>query len=245
MLTLGVLLLGSIVTAEDAHVLMRVDATKLTISQSEWAEKGSVRIPRLFSSLRDAHWTNNQSAKVEVHPEVDYWLVRWKKRPDSAASIELFFDCEVMWGETVSAVSQAGDGTLTLRADQAHTHGELLRYEPQSHKNTVGYWVNADDYAHWNVTIDQPFVFNVGVLQGCGKDQGGSIAAVQVERDGEIVSSLEFKVEETGHFQNFVWRSIGELEITEPGEYQISLRARMIAHKACMDARQLHLSPKR
>ena len=44
---------------------------------------------------------------------------------------------------------QATDGSITLMAEHADVHGVMLRYEPLPHKHTLGFWVNPNDWAHW------------------------------------------------------------------------------------------------
>jgi len=99
-------------------------------------------------------------------------------------------------------------GFILLRASEARVAGEKLLYETPPAKDTLGFWVNADDHAWWEVTLDEPARYRVGVLQGCGTGQGGSTVAVSA---GD--SRLEFVVEETGHFQRFIPRAVGELSL--------------------------------
>src|SRR5262249_42076447 len=110
--------------------------------------------------------------------------------------------------------SQAKDGTIAMPARTAEVHGVMLRFEPLPHKNTLGYWVNKDDWASWEFTVATPGTFTVEVLQGCGKGQGGSEVEVTV---GEQV--LKFTVEDTGHFQNFKARDIGTVTIDRAGRH--------------------------
>ncbi|MGH7223308.1 MAG: sulfatase, partial [Gemmataceae bacterium] len=42
---------------------------------------------------------------------------------------------------------QSKDGTVTLPAKTAEVHGIQLRYEPLPHKNTLGFWTRAGDWA--------------------------------------------------------------------------------------------------
>jgi arylsulfatase A-like enzyme len=69
---------------------------------------------------------------------------------------------------------QAKDGTITLPARTAQVHGIQLRYEPLPHKETLGFWTRAEDWASWEFMLTRPGRFTVEVLQGCGKGQGGS-----------------------------------------------------------------------
>ena len=126
--------------------------------------------------------------------------------------------------------------TVTLHARDATTHGEMLRYEPEPHKDTLGYWTNVNDWAAWPVEVKRAGTFEVHVLQGCGAGQGGSEVQVSLGDD-----SLTFIVEDTGHFQNFRWRDIGTLTIDKPGTYPLEVRPVKLASRAVMDLRQVRL----
>jgi arylsulfatase A len=114
----------------------------------------------------------------------------------------------------------------------------MLRYEPLPHKTTLGYWVNATDWASFEFTVAQPGMFTVEVLQGCGKGQGGSEVEVAV---GEQV--LKFTVEDTGHFQNFKARDIGTVKIDKAGRHTLTIKPTKKAAAAVMDVRQVTLKP--
>ena len=100
------------------------------------------------------------------------------------------------------------NGWFRLLARDATVAGEKLCYEPQPEKDTLGYWVNAADRAWWDFRLDEPGRYRVTVLQGCGAGQGGSTVELNTG-----LSGLEFTVEETGHFQRFVPRAVGTLDL--------------------------------
>ncbi len=136
------------------------------------------------------------------------------------------------------AVTQAEDDSITCHARDATVHGTKLQYEPKRHKDTLGYWVNPTDWASWDFRVHQPRTFGVEILQGCGARAGGSEVTLTI---GE--QSLRFVVEETGHFQNFVPRIIGSIEITRAGDYRLSVRPIRKAKGAVMDLRRVRLVP--
>jgi acetyl esterase/lipase len=133
-------------------------------------------------------------------------------------------------------VTAAADGSVTLAAHDAVTHGEMLRYEPQPHKNTIGYWTRPEDWCEWHFYSEHPGRFELHILQGCGTGQGGSKVAASL---GE--QQVSFTVEDTGHFQNFKDRAVGTVNITAPGVYTLKLRALSKAAKAVMDVREVRL----
>ena len=133
---------------------------------------------------------------------------------------------------------QAKDGSIVMHARTAEVHGTMLRYEPLPHKTTLGYWINATDWASFEFTVTQPGQFTVEVLQGCGKGQGGSDVEVAV---GD--QKLKFTVEDTGHFQNFKAREIGTVTLDKTGRYTLTVKPLKKAAAAVMDLRQVTLKP--
>lgn len=129
-------------------------------------------------------------------------------------------------------------GEVVLPAHGAIVHGEKLRYEPQPHKNTVGYWQNEKDWCEWKLSLPKPMSYHVYILQGCGKGHGGSRVNV-IAGDRQ----LEFEVEDTGHFQNFLERQIGTLEFGSSKNQSIKLVPVNKAKGAVMDVRQVRLVP--
>lgn len=130
------------------------------------------------------------------------------------------------------------DGVIECHARDATIHGVKVRYEPQPHKNTVGYWANPRDRVGWWFQLKKPGPYTVEILQGCGKGQGGSEVTLSV--DGQ---PLQFTVEDTGHFQNFVARKIGHVRLDKPGWCLIEVRPDRKAGVAVMDLRRVRLIP--
>ena len=135
-------------------------------------------------------------------------------------------------------ITQDESGTVTLLARDATTHSVMLRYEPLTNKNCLGYWINPSDWAEWEFTVTQPGAFEVEVWQGCGKGQGGSDAEVEV--GGE---KFDFVVEETGHFQNFAPRHLGQVNLRKPETHSLAIRAMRKQAGAVMDVQQIRLAP--
>jgi hypothetical protein len=145
---------------------------------------------------------------------------------------------EAMDGANPKRLSQAAQspgvaGLVQLNARDAQVTGEKLRYEEPPQKDTLGFWVNPADYAEWDCTVPQAGRYAVEVLQGCVK--GGSLVDVKV---GE--QSVRFTVEDTGHFQRFVPRRIGVLELPA-GKTVVSVKPFEKKGGAVMDLRRVTL----
>lgn len=217
---------------------------KLLILPEELTDGGSVTIPRICGSLREIRWGSSGEhgePAPSLQPETAEWIVRWQGVPAGAQAIELEFDQEPRLPSELEPVTASGDGSLMLHAYQAVTRGEKLRYEPQTFKNTVGYWTVPTDTASWQLRIDEPGEFNVGILQGCGAGHGGSRAELRLQLEDRSAAALEFEVVETGHFQNFQWRHLGRMAVSQPGVYTLKITPLKIKQGALMDVRVIHL----
>ena len=84
-----------------------------------------------------------------------------------------------------------------------------------------------------------PGVYEVEIQQGCGTGGPGSDMDLSIGAE-----KLSFVVEQTGHFQNFVNRRLGPLEIKEPGRHTLELRAATKRGGAVMDVRRIRLLPR-
>ncbi|MBY0523285.1 MAG: sulfatase-like hydrolase/transferase [Gemmataceae bacterium] len=131
---------------------------------------------------------------------------------------------------------EAGAGAVLLHARDAKVHGTKLRYEPEPHKDTLGFWVQKDDWAEWEFDLPSAGTFEVELLQGCDKGSGG--AEVDVTVAGQ---TLTLKIEETGHFQRFIPRVLGTVKVEKPGRCTLTVKARTKPGAAVMDLRRVML----
>jgi arylsulfatase A len=178
--------------------------------------------PKLWSACYEAF----DASRVELRPtavEMARSMEAWRDAMDAAGT-----------KRPAEAARAPGPGGLVeLNAKDAQVVGEKLRYEEPPQKDTLGFWVNPADYAEWDCTVPQAGRYAVEVLQGCVK--GGSLVDVRV---GE--QSVRFTVEDTGHFQRFVPRRIGVLELPA-GKTVVSVRPFEKKGGAVMDLRRLTL----
>lgn len=224
---------GAVVRGRGKTLLLEVTADGLRERQ--------VVIPRLNAPIRRLQWLETQQATLKLVPELAEWVIGWEQIPPEAKTIEIVFDQPPLLPADAIPVQPEGDGSIMLHAFQAATFGEKLRYEPQPHKNTVGYWTVASDYATWKFTVDQPGTYSVAVLQGCGAGQGGSDAQLSIRQRDDVHDKLVFQTIDTGHFQNFRWNHLGHVSIPEPGTYELKIEPARIAKNALFDVRMIHL----
>ena len=133
---------------------------------------------------------------------------------------------------------QRPDGSVHLLATNAVVHGQTIRYEPQPHKNTLGYWTKADDWVSWDFKVTQPGKFEAMLTQACGKGSGGS--EVNFSIGAQVIKDV---VPETGSFTTWTNRTIGTFTLERAGEFQFTVKPVKKPGLAVMDLRAITLRP--
>jgi arylsulfatase A-like enzyme len=128
-------------------------------------------------------------------------------------------------------------GDIRLHAKDARIHAKTMRYEPEPHKNVLGYWTNTDDWAEWEFDVAEAGDYEIEFQQGCGKGSGGAEVAVEVAGQ-----TLTFTVQETGHFQHMIQRFIGKVQLPA-GKHTLTVKPRSKPGVAVMDLRRVVLRP--
>jgi arylsulfatase A len=155
-----------------------------------------------------------------------------KALPTSEAMRPLLAD----WRKAMNDPATEGPNPLIfLEARDARVKATKMKYEDLPQKDTLGFWVNVEDTASWTFKAPLAGKYRVTVLQGCGKGNGGSTVAIEAG-----AGRCEFTVEETGHFQRFVPREIGQIELAA-GDNTLTVRPLKKAKSAIMDLRRVIL----
>jgi hypothetical protein len=205
----------------------------------DWHASGKLVVYGVTGGVRKAYLCNdpNHSALPLARLNKSLVISIPKQAPDPLCSVVVLETAEKL--ETVDMVIHPGDdATILLHARDGTVHGRTLRYEPEPHKNTLGYWTDPADWVSWQFEVATPGSYRVEILQGCGKGSGGS--KVEIAAADQV---LEVTVQDTGGFQNFVARDIGRMHFDKPGNYVMSVRPKEKPGVAVMDLRQVTLTP--
>ncbi len=214
--------------------------TSVIIVLDDVPDGNQLIVPRMANVVERIGWVGGDAtATMTLKPEIDHWVVRLSTPPAGPKKL-LVLDLDAApraFNDKVVAV-QDEDGVISLPAKFATVHGEKLRFEPQPHKNTVGYWAVEKDFAEWHCNVAQAGWYDVEILQGCGKGHGGSAVELRVADQ-----RLSFKVQETGHFQNFRWRHLGHVQLQKADNVLLQLIPQEKVAGAVMDCREIRLVP--
>ncbi len=202
-------------------------------------QNGLLSIPRLHNPIGKIYLGNDPSkSNLKIKIGMKDWQVVLPKDFDKSRKviIEVRGTPQLVGKSKIQVTPKSNDASIVLHAHQATVHGKKLRYEPQPHKNTLGYWADAKDWAEWSFAMSKSGRYEIAILQGCGKGQGGSRIEVVV---GD--QKLKHTVVDTGHFQKFVTQKIGAVQL-EKGKHRLKVRAITKAKNAVMDLRQITIT---
>lgn len=205
-------------------------------------ENRKLLLPRLNNPVEDAAaMLGDEKEGVVVKPLVEAWQYEIPKTftPSSGAELRIKAIGRVWRPVIPEIISPQVNGDLLLAAHTAEVFGELLRYEPQPHKNVVGYWANANDWCQWRFYVEEPGEYELKVMQGCGKNNGGSKVQFVVEDQKK-----DYTVVETGHFQKFETHLVGAFRFAKAGVYTLQVKVVSKANVAVVDIRQISLTKK-
>ena len=185
----------------------------------------------------------NPNAKPDLHKRL--YIEQDPSRLDSSAGAAAVGAKWKAWRTEMNRVV-AGQKTvlrdpkkdIVLLASAASPHGKNLRYEPEPHKNVIGYWTEVDDWVDWELNIPADGYYEIEVQCGCGVKGGGSVAQLEIADQ-----SLSWTVRDTGHFQNMVYENLGKLKL-KSGTYRLAVRPKSKAGVAIMDIRTIVLHPR-
>ncbi|WP_436716041.1 hypothetical protein U8335_28315 [Roseiconus lacunae] len=219
---------------------LQAKGSTVTMKVNELPNAGYVSLPRLNNRLESVT-AKGIADELRFIPEIDHWRVFVPKNATLPLSIEVKLLEKIRRCDAPFVVKPSENGKVTLPAHHAETQGEKLRFEPQPHKNTIGYWTVASDTATWQFEINDAREFSVVVHQGCGKGQGGSeVEFVVTSLSDHSKQTLPMVVKDTGHFQNFVPREIGSLKL-DKGKYRLEVGCKKLANKAVCDIRKIEV----
>ena len=206
-----------------------------------------LKLPRLNNPVKTVELINPEvrdpkrgAPRLAIVPKVSHWEIKLPtlalQNPPRIRIITVGRPWSGRLGRVV-VPSPATSSRIVLPAHDANIVGKNLRYEPQPHKNTVGYWSRVEDWCWWQVYVERPGRYEVGVLQGCGKGHGGSRVAIKLAGQ-----SVGFDVEDTGGFQAFRRRTVGTVTIAQAGLYRFEVRPVSKKSIAVMDIREATLT---
>ncbi len=133
-------------------------------------------------------------------------------------------------------IPQADDGGFDLHAAKAAIHGDTLFYEKTATKDNLGRWIDADDWASWDLLVSSPGEFQVIA----------TYAGVAADRSFELLVAgrrLEHQIHNTGAWDAFRDFPLGRVRLSEVGRVSLSVKPVRLPGGGLMNLQRIRLVP--
>ncbi len=192
-----------------------VGRTTLYLHVFNWPSDGKLFVPGLKNSVEEARLLSHGGRLKTENSEGGVTIAVPPSPPDPISStVALRVQGALVVENPV--LGQAADGSLTLRAQDAITHGGQIQYESGGGKDNLGYWIDPSDWAEWEFDVKSAGRFAVSAeiaAEGSG--------SFEVKCGDSVVTGIAPK---TGNYVKFETVDLGVIIISAVGRRSLSVR---------------------
>ena len=127
-------------------------------------------------------------------------------------------------------------GDVFLSATNAELHGSQIQLETQGELPDIGYWDRGDEWVSWTAQIPKAGTYDVSATVATLNAEAGFV----VEAGGETVGA---QAPATGSWDKFQTVELGQLQIKQPGELVVKVRAKDKATWKAINLNSVNLTP--
>ena len=120
---------------------------------------------------------------------------------------------------TAPVIYSDSKGDVFLSATNAELHGSQIQLETQGDLPDIGYWDKGDEWVSWAAQIPKTGTFNVSATVATLNAE----ASFVVEVGGETISA---QAPLTGSWDKFQTVDLGRIQIIQPGDLTVKVRAK-------------------
>jgi alpha-L-fucosidase len=120
---------------------------------------------------------------------------------------------------TAPVIRPDSKGDVFLSATNAELHGSQIQLETQGGLPDIGYWDKGDEWVSWTAQIPKAGTFNVSATVATLNAE----ASFVVEVGGQTISA---QAPVTGSWEKFQTVDLGRIQIKQPGDLTVKVRAK-------------------
>jgi alpha-L-fucosidase len=137
---------------------------------------------------------------------------------------------------SVAVIRPDEKGQVTLSATDAELHGSQLQLQETGGKPNIGFWDKGDEWVSWTAQIAKAGAFKVSATLATPNADAGFV----VEVGGENISA---QAPVTGSWEEFQTLDLGQIQIKEPGNLMVKVRAQDAASWKAINLNSVQLTP--
>jgi alpha-L-fucosidase len=208
---------------------------KLYLHVFQWPRDGKLLVP-IANQVKKAYLLTQPTVELKSEKsDVGQTLTVTAVTPDANASVvvvEIEGAADVL--ASSPALHQATDGSLTLPAEEAITHGGQIKYEDGSNRDCIGFWLNPSDWVEWQFDVTKPGKFQA-TAEIASQGTGSFTVAVGDQR-------LTVKAPNTSDYGKFQSVALGVINLAKPGKTTLRVKP-VTAGWQPLNLRSIKLAP--
>jgi alpha-L-fucosidase len=214
------------VTAQDSTLYLHV---------FEWPADGKLIVPGLKNKPAKAFLLGDKSRKALAFEYRNEGLsIALPPGPPDPISSTVVLRINGQLEVEQATLQQNADGTIQLPASEARMHGEQIRYESGHERDNIGFWLDPEEWADWELTVKQP-----GTFQVSAEVAGPAASAISVHIGGQKITA---KTPATGDYGKFQDLKLGTATLGASGKVKVELRGVKEGWNA-VNVKAIHLKP--
>jgi alpha-L-fucosidase len=124
--------------------------TKLYLHVFDWPTKGSLLVPGLKNKVQKAYLLEKSGPKtLSANNSPDGLNISLPPSMPDPLSTTIVLTLRGTPEVEQLLLTQSPDGTILLPASEARLHGSQLRFEAGEHRNSIGFWLNPEEWVDW------------------------------------------------------------------------------------------------
>jgi alpha-L-fucosidase len=137
---------------------------------------------------------------------------------------------------SASVIRPDAKGNVFLSATDAELHGSQIQLEEKGGKPNIGFWDKGDEWVSWTAEISKAGAFKVSATVATPNAGAGFVVAV----GGENISA---QAPVTGSWEEFQTFELGQIQIQQPGNLMVKVRAQDTASWKAINLNSVQLTP--
>ncbi|MFZ0829433.1 MAG: alpha-L-fucosidase [Verrucomicrobiia bacterium] len=136
----------------------------------------------------------------------------------------------------VPVIHPDAKGEVFLSATNASLHGSQIQLETQGDLPDIGYWDKGDEWVSWTAQIPKAGTFNVSATIATLNTDSRFV----IEMGGDTISA---QAPATGGWDKFQTVNLGQIQIKQPGDLVVKVRAKDKATWKAINLNSVNLTP--
>jgi alpha-L-fucosidase len=137
---------------------------------------------------------------------------------------------------SASVIGPDASGTLLLSATEAELHGSQIQLEERGGKPNIGFWDKADESVSWGARLPKAGTFKVSAT--LATPNAGAHFVIDV--NGQTLAAA---APATGSWDEFQTVELGQVELPQPGNLIVTVRAQDAASWKAINLNSVRLNP--